>query len=128
PAERLCRATRSSVTFSPAVQTLEARPPSIDDALRAVPGDRETGAALGSVGSEGGHDHQSTRRNCGAQHASIPLPLLRLDEEVEEGPVMPDAVRPGWLPLEEVLTQPLNPGFLLTEARTGQLQRLRREV
>ena len=83
---------------------------------------------LGTVGSEGCHDHESAGREAGAEHADITIPLVRLDEEVEQGTVVPEAVGAGRLPLQEVLTQPLNPGRRLTKAGLRALQRRGRHI
>jgi hypothetical protein len=80
------------VIFSPATEALEVLPQNVNEALRAIPSDGKTGATIRTVGSEGCHDYQSILRKAGAKHASIALPLLRLDKEVEDGPVVPEAV------------------------------------
>ena len=114
--------------FSPAPEAREALAQDVDKVLRAIPGDGETRAVLRTLGSEGCHDHESIRGEAGAEHADVSLPLLRLDEEVEEGAVVPEAVCPGRLPLQEVRTQPLNPGRRLTKAGLRALQRPGRHI
>src|SRR6185369_3000071 len=73
---------------------------------RVIAGDRQPGAVLGAVGGEGGQDDRTAAGQGGAHRGQVGGAVGGADEEVEDGPVMPDLVRPGRLPGQQVGVDP----------------------
>ena len=60
--------------------------------VRSIAGDGQPAAAARTGGRERGDDGGAARKDGGVEQASVALPVDRVDEKVEDGPVVPEAV------------------------------------
>ena len=102
PGERLRGAAWCDVHLAPRLDELEALAERRGQLLRGIAPHRQARTHLRAVVGERRDDHASAGSECVAQRRAITIAVALVDEEVEDGAVVPQLVAAIRLPLEEI--------------------------
>ena len=113
--------------LAPRLDELEARTKRRRQIFRGITLHRQARAHLRAVVGERRDDHASTGSECVVQRCAVPTAIVLVDEEVEDGSVVPQLVAAIRLPLEEIRSDAPH-GCVGGKPGSGRVERRGRDV